>query len=144
MTSKKKRLHQVLEAALDGRLTEHERRRFEDLLRTSPGLRAEFEQRKALRKLVAAEAAEGFDPFFATRVMGRISAEMRDPVGFSAELAPAFRRVLVAAAVLIMALATYNISANWEYRFDSNPLEMALSLPPSTLETSIEYYSVEP
>ncbi|MFH1011343.1 MAG: hypothetical protein V1784_08955 [bacterium] len=126
----------LLRRALDGELTAEDEQRFATLLEKSPALRLEWERLRRLRALVKESREDSFGPFFSSRVMNRIhSSEAED--SFAQALAWLFRRVAVAAIVLIVALTAYNISSQQARGNHRSPLEAALGLPPVTVSMSI-------
>jgi len=126
----------LLQRALDGVLTAEEKRRLAILLEESPALRLELERARQLRALIKECTENSFGPFFSSRVMSRIrSSDAED--SFAQALAWLFRRVAVAAIVLIVALTAYNISSQQALGNHRSPLEAALGLPPVTVSMSI-------
>lgn len=97
---------------------------------------------RGLQQLVA-ESSGSFEPYFATRVMARLSASAMLKPDFATALSILFKRFAVAAALMIVSFASYNIVTQWEYRQVSSPLEMALALPPATIDSSINYLDFE-
>lgn len=89
-----------------------------------------------LRRLLAASAGR-FDPYFATRVMARVRALPADEPWF-AGLYLSFRRVAIAGTIAVAMLLSYNVAVNWQTA-RGNALELALSIPPATVATSIHY-----
>lgn len=126
----------LLQRALDGDLTPEERQRLAALLEESPELGHELKRRGRLWTLVKENKEDSFGPFFATRVMARVSAGTADDA-FAQALAWVFRRVAVVAMLLIVALTAYNMSVQQSIGNHRTPLETVLALPPVTLEMSI-------
>jgi anti-sigma factor RsiW len=126
----------LLQRALDGVLTAEEEQRFALLSEESPELRLELERARQLRAMIKESREVSFGPFFSSRVMSRIrSSETED--SFAQALTWLFRRVAVAAIVLIVALTAYNISSQRALGNHRSPLEAALGLPPVTVSMSI-------
>jgi anti-sigma factor RsiW len=136
MTQTMKNERDLLRRALDGELAAEDEKRFAALLEKTPALRSEWERIQRLRALVQESRENSFGPFFSSRVMNRIrSGEKRE--SFTQALAWIFRRVAVAAIILIVALTAYNISTHRALGNHLSPLEAALGLPPATVSTSI-------
>jgi anti-sigma factor RsiW len=126
----------LLQRALDGVLTAEEEQRLAILLEEFPALRLELERARQLRALVKESREDSFGPFFGSRVMSRIRSSAGKE-SFTQALAWLFRRVAVAAVVLIVALTAYNISIQQALGNHRSPLEAALGLPPVTVSMSI-------
>lgn len=126
----------LLQRALDGELTAEQKERLAALLDESPELGQELRSRERLWTLVKANREDSFGPFFATRVMARVSSGTADDA-FAQALAWVFRRVAVVAVLLIVALTVYNMSVQQSFGNHRTPLETVLALPPVTLEMSI-------
>ena len=104
-------IHKLLLRSFDADLTVDEKSRLDRALADSESLRLEHEQMKTLRKAVEQGVSHSFRPFFADRVMSRLktiqkSNERFDP--FFESLMHLFKPVLVAAAVLIAIMISYN------------------------------------
>lgn len=137
----KRRKDILFQRALDGELSMEEERRLAALLEESPSLRLEFERVRRLRALVEESREDSFKPFFSSRVMSRIRAQAKEET-FAHALAWLFRRVAVAAIVLIVALTAYNISQQHAAGNHRSALEAVLGLPPATVSTSISTLSL--
>lgn len=133
---------ELLKRYLNGDLSEAQAADCRRLLETSPELQEEFSGMRGLQQLVA-ESSGSFEPYFATRVMARLSASAMLKPDFATALSILFKRFAVAAALMIVSFASYNIVTQWEYRQVSSPLEMALALPPATIDSSINYLDFE-
>lgn len=134
------RLERMLQY-LDDQLPRHERAAFERELESDARLREEVKTLKGSMTLLR-DAAPQFDPYFTTRVMAAVRETAAQETSLFASLWSAFRYASVAAALLIVLASAYNVSQAWENRYDSSPFELALSLPPVTLDTSLEYVEV--
>lgn len=134
-------LQELIGRYLSGELAAGDARALEARLAASAELRAELERQRRLRQLVA-ESAGQFDPYFATRVLGRVRAQ---PSGdaWLAGLWQAFRRTALAATVLAGLLVGYNIAVQWEERTDKNAVELSLAIPPTTVASSLDYLDLE-
>ncbi|RPH95036.1 hypothetical protein EHM69_05720 [candidate division KSB1 bacterium] len=82
---------------------------------------------------------DSFDPYFSTRVMARVRTAAADQEAWITNLWKTFRRVAVTAALAACILVAHNISTQWQYRSDSNAMEMILGIPPATFATTIQY-----
>jgi anti-sigma-K factor RskA len=103
-------------------------------------VRAGEEER--LARLIQENAEDSFKPFFSSRVMSRLNANSAAEESFTRALAWMFRRVAVAAVILIVALAAYNISSQRALGNSRSPVEEALALPAVTIESSIVNFSL--
>ncbi len=95
-----------------------------------------------LAQLIRENTEDSFKPFFSARVMNRINASPAAEESFTRALAWVFRRVAVAAVILIVALAAYNISSQHSLGNGRSTLEAALALPAVTIESSIANYNL--
>jgi hypothetical protein len=81
---------------------------------------------------------DSFDPFFTTRVMARVYMLTAEQEAWVTNLWKMFRRVAATAALFMGILVAHNIAVQWEYRTDSNAVEMIMGIPPATLSTTIQ------
>ena len=95
-----------------------------------------------LTRLIQENTDTSFKPFFSARVMNRINASPAAEESFTRALAWIFRRVAVAAVIVIVALAVYNISSQHSQGNGRSTLEAALALPAVTIESSIDNYNL--
>ncbi|MEA2006135.1 MAG: hypothetical protein U9O50_07770 [Acidobacteriota bacterium] len=102
----------LLYRSFDSDLNEKEKRRLEEVLETSKGLRQEKEQILAQRKAISESAATSFKPFFAERVISRIDSikEENGLVDFYESLKAIFRRFAIAGVVIMIVLIFYNFT----------------------------------
>ncbi|MBU0691337.1 hypothetical protein KKG66_05265 [bacterium] len=133
---------ELLKRYLNGDLTEAQAAECREQLEASSELRNEFESLRMLHQIVA-DSAGSFAPYFATRVMARLHSSTSLKPDFTSALNLLFKRFAAAAALMIISFASYNIVTQWEYRQVSTPLEMALALPPATVDSSINYLDFE-
>ncbi len=119
-------LYNLLLRSLDAPLPETEQRRLTLALDTSADLRAMREELVRLRTGLRTEGNESFKPFFADRVINRLSTH-RQPI--AEYFVAAFRSVAIGAAALVIILSVYNISRENSFTFDS-----ALGIHHQTLE----------
>ncbi len=133
---KKSERERLLALALGGELGETDKARFECLLSSDQGFRAEWEQMRQVGDLVSEAKAEGFDPFFSTRVMARLRGERSEAGSFADGLVRAFRPLIpvtLAAAVFLAVL-------NWRDRDlmseGSSFLEITFAVPTVSVETA--------
>lgn len=139
-----KKALELLYRSLDGKLSGEEQRQLEEALADSPELRKEKERIMAIRSAISASAARSFRPFFAERVMRRITSageKRRSAEVFFESLQYAFRRVAVVGAMVIVILAAYNflktgdVSVAGVFGMPQETLEEVLESPfDSTLE----------
>ncbi len=133
---KKSERERLLALALGGELGETDKARFECLLSSDQGFRAEWEQMRQVGDSVSEAKAEGFDPFFSTRVMARLRGERSEAGSFADGLVRAFRPLIpvtLAAAVFLAVL-------NWRDRDlmseGSSFLEITFAVPTVSVETA--------
>ena len=133
---KKSERERLQALALGGELGETDKARFERLLSSDQGFRTEWERMRQVGNLVSEAKAEGFDPFFSTRVMARLRGERSEAGSFADALLRAFRPlvpVTLAAAVFLAVL-------NWRDRDlmsdGSSFLEITFAVPPLSVETA--------
>ncbi len=119
----------------DGELPEREAQAVRERLRNEPELRAGLSRLEHLSVALARSAADSFGPFFATRVMAGIRADIRSTSDLMYEgLRWAFARVAVVAAVIVVALGTYSaIDAG----YSATVVDAMLGLPDVTLESAM-------
>lgn len=107
-----KKILKLLYRSFDDDLNEKEKKQLEEAMENSVELRREKEQIEVRRQAVSDSAAQSFKPFFAERVMGRIQARGQKEntlEAFYDTLKAVFRRLAVAAAVIMIALITINL-----------------------------------
>ena len=133
---KKSERERLQALALGGELGETDKARFERLLSSDQGFRTEWERMRQVGNLVSEAKAEGFDPFFSTRVMARLRGERSEAGSFADALLRAFRPlvpVTLAAAVFLAVL-------NWRDRDlmsdGSSFLEITFAVPTVSVETA--------
>jgi anti-sigma factor RsiW len=123
----------LLYRSFDGQLLPEEQQRLEEALASSKQLRDEKERIVALRKTISGNAAQSFEPFFAERVMQRITAEMEQKLetveDFFNSLLWSFRRVALTGAIAVLLLFANNL-----LRADDLSLDSLLAMPQLTIE----------
>lgn len=122
----------------DGDLSPAERRAVEARIAQSAGLQHMVEKHERLRCLVR-QGGGRFDGFFAARVMARLRELSPAAEAWMAELRLAFRRVVVVGFALAGMLIVHNVAVQWHLRDSRSVVELTLSIPPATIETSLEY-----
>jgi len=131
-----KKTLELLYKSFDSELSREEKRQLEEALAGSDELRQEQERIAAMRESISTGAARSFRPFFAERVMHRISSpgEARNGAQqFFESLQFAFRRVAVVGAAAIILLAAYNF-----IRIGEVSVAGVFGLPQETLEEVLE------
>jgi anti-sigma factor RsiW len=125
----------LLYRSLDGELSPTDQRRLDEALAQSDVLREEKDRVLAMRESLSAGAAQSFKPFFAERVINRLTAESegRGAETFLESLSYVFRRVAFAGALAVIALAIFNIVTS-----DTVSATAALGVPEITIEEVIE------
>jgi anti-sigma factor RsiW len=122
----------VLYRSLDGVLEPEDERRLEDALASSESLREEKARILAIRETLATSAAKSFRPFFAEHVTNVLSKEAQ-PETFLESLSYVFRRVALAGAAAVVALAIFNIANS-----DKVSATAALGVPEITIDDVME------
>ncbi|MFH1312492.1 MAG: hypothetical protein ABIJ00_04625 [Candidatus Eisenbacteria bacterium] len=126
----------LLYRSLDEDLDPAEQHRLDEALARSEALREERVRILAIRRSLAVSAAESFKPFFAERVMSRLTAnagENRGAETFLESLSYVFRRAAFAGALAVVALAIFNIVSS-----NTISATAALGVPKVTIEEVIE------
>ena len=125
----------LLYRSFDEDLTPEEKKGLIEALENSFELKQEKEQIVQLRKNIKEGKASSFKPFFAERVLNRIQAsgKNREEETFFNSLFVLFRPVAIAAAVLTIFVAGYNIANSGNVS-----LEGALAIPEVTLDDAYE------
>ena len=125
------KLTELLYRSFDGKLNPEELKTLEKGLSESKELRAEKQKIISLRQNIAGQKKNTFKPFFADRVMRkiRLSEQKQEDERFFEFLFLIFRPIAIAAAVLIIVIAGYNISTSGEISIES-----ALAIPDVTLD----------
>ncbi len=119
-------LYNFLLRSFDTQLTEGERRQLDNALASSEEIRTMRQEIVSLRRRLQPTQAQMFKPFFAERVLERLT----DPRQSIAEyFVSAFRNIAVVAAVLVIICTVYNIS-----RENSLTVDSALGIHHQTLE----------
>ena len=117
--------YSLLIRSFDDSLDEKERIRLGQALLDSE-LRVERDHIVVLRTKIKETAASAFEPFFVQRLLQRLASAHEE---FQRWLLRDYRRVAVAGAVLVLLLASYNMSKR-----DSVSLAAAFAQPEYTLE----------
>jgi hypothetical protein len=127
---------ELLYRSFDADLTPKEQALLDEALAASEDLRTERLRILAMRQDVSRSGVDTFKPFLATRVMARIaeSAE-REATSerFLGALSHAFRRVVLAGAIVIAGFIIYNITVS-----DEISLTTVLGVPEISIEEVFE------
>ena len=137
---------------LDDQMTPAERASLEAELAGNSALRQELEVLKQTRSLLRSTSVEQADaalsPFFADRLMKRLSPTQAVPrpsmdEEFAALLGQWFRPVALVGMVLVLGLATYNVNLARDYQEESTVAESVFALPPVSSDAiyDLDYYS---
>lgn len=118
-------LHTLLIRSFDASLDEKERVQLQQAL-VEPEIRHERDRIVVLRTKIKETAASTFGPFFVQRVLQRLVSVHEE---FRRWLLWGYRRVALIGAVIVLLLASYNMS-----RRDSVSLAAAFAQPEYTLE----------
>lgn len=135
----------LLKASLD-EMTPDESQRLRDLLARDPEAKSELERLRGIGSLVARTPEASFEPFFANRVMQRLSTERETSATALADnLARMFYRLAPAAVMLAIVLFAFGAVNRSD---DSQSLiESALGLQTVTLDEAFTfdatYYAIE-
>ena len=125
-------IHTATFTSIRLRNTEPEEKKFlENALSQSDELRQEMEMLNSLRKRIKQSTVTSFKPFFADRVMEKIrsSSQVNINESFFDSLFLLFRPVAIAAIILVIAIAGYNIATTGQFS-----LEGALGIPEVTVD----------
>lgn len=107
----------LLYRSLDDSLSDIEQKQLDESLAESSELRDEYDQLVSIRRLISDNAPTGFEPWFAQRVLHRVSGSttMADPESaLISQLVIMFRRVAIAATVAGILAVSYNLSQSHE------------------------------
>jgi anti-sigma factor RsiW len=106
-----KKIKELLYQSFDSDLNDEEKRILEEALRNSAELRKEKQEIQSQRQALSESAVRSFQPFFAERVMSRIgpASKANGLEMFYESLKAAFRRFVIAGAVIMIALLSYNV-----------------------------------
>ena len=126
-----KKLQDLLYRSFDSDLNPEEKKRLEEALSRSKELRQEKEMIASLRENIKGNQNTSFSPFFADRVMATIQSVKKDDESekFFDSLFVLFRPIAIAATVLIIIIAGYNMSTTGHFS-----LEGALGVPDVTVD----------
>ena len=126
-----KKLKDLLYRSFDADLGPQEKKLLEDALSRSDEFRKEKEMILSLRENLRIGKATSFKPFFAERVMERIrsSKQVDEDAQFFNSLFVLFRPITIAAVVLILIIAGYNMTST-----DRFSIEGALGIPEVTVD----------
>ena len=107
---REKKARELLYSSLDSHLTDEEERILKEGIRDSADLRKEREEILEQRQALSEGAALSFRPLFAERVMSRIEPAKRANglEVFYETLKASFRRCVIAGAIIMIALVSYN------------------------------------
>jgi hypothetical protein len=108
-----KKLKDLLYRSFDADLNPLEKKLLEEALSQSNELRSEKQMISSLREDLKREKAASFKPFFAERVMEKLRSLKQDDENeqFFESIFVLFRPITIAAAVLIIIIAGYNINS---------------------------------
>lgn len=133
-----KKILKLLYRSFDADLDEKEQNQLNEALKNSEELRKLKEHIAAQRQAVSTSASQSFKPFFAERVINRINSLSKQGNGLEAfyeTLKLAFKRFALAAAIIMLALFSYNLikgdilPSNEVYYASNATLEEILELP---------------
>ncbi|MFZ5979388.1 MAG: hypothetical protein ACOYVF_02045 [Candidatus Zixiibacteriota bacterium] len=133
-----KKLKEILYRSFDSPLDPVEARLLDDALRDSEELRREKEAIEEMRQALAAGKPEGFQPFFAEKVMNRIETmetESEPSVHFMESLMVYFRPMAIIATTAVLILLAINLKTggNWSIQsalgLEENETEMLYEIP---------------
>jgi hypothetical protein len=106
----KEEILELLYRSFDSELTAEEQKRLERALVESEDLERERDRLARLRGVVGGGTHASFGPYFAERVLGRItSSESNGRESFVSSLVTVFRPVALAASLLAAVLTTVNL-----------------------------------
>jgi anti-sigma factor RsiW len=132
------RILELLYRSFDGELTPDEEKELREALAASQELRREKDRIEAVRQMVSASARDTFKPFFAERVMRKVTESREDASGMwtlQEWLSRVFRRVAIAGAGVALGLVVLNlvqadgISVAAAFGISEAPIEEMLELP---------------
>jgi len=132
------RILELLYRSFDEELTGDEKRELHDALARSEALRREKDRIEAMRNMVSASGVDTFKPFFAERVMRRLSdmRESRNGIWTLQDwLSRLFRPVAIAGAAVAAGLLVFNlvqadgVSVAAAFGMSEVPIEEILELP---------------
>ena len=118
-------LHTLLIRSFDDSLDEKEQNQLQQTL-LEPEISVEYNRIVMLRKMITQTTASAFKPFFVRRVLQRLASAHEE---FRRWLLWDYRRVAVVGAVIVLLLASYNMSKR-----DSLSIAAAFAQPEYTLE----------
>ena len=119
---------------LDGDLSDEEKATFDRLVKQNATLARRVHEAKAIETLVAEAPTARFKPFFASRVVSRITAEQRSPsIEFADAIARLFPRIAAPAGAVAAFFMAGNVSAA---AADVSFIEAVLGMPASTPDLS--------
>ena len=126
-----KKLQDLLYRSFDSDLNPDEKKGLIEALSRSKELRQEKEMIASLRENIKGNQNTSFRPFFADRVMATIQSVKKDDESekFFDSLFVLFRPIAIAATVLIIIIAGYNMSTTGHFS-----LEGALGVPDVTVD----------
>ncbi|HDL18621.1 MAG TPA: hypothetical protein ENH29_06170 [Bacteroidetes bacterium] len=125
----------MLHRSFDEPLTPAEKQYLEDALKQHRELREEKERIGALREKVAHSGSQAFKPFFAERVMQRISRSEYAVSGqetFWDSLVAMFRPIAIGAAIILVVIMTYNIKKSDHFSLAAAFASQELTLEDAT------------
>lgn len=135
----KSKVWKLLYKSFDHELSEKEHRLLNQARKNSPELRREEKEILRQRRMLAASGPPKFGPHFADRILDRLREEEKPPVTndvFYHAMRTVFRRVALAAAMLVLVMVSYNI-----IRTGNVSVAGALAMAQMDMESSIAMYS---
>jgi len=115
-----KEIIDLLYRSFDADLSPLEKKLLEEALSQSNELRSEKQIISSLREDLKGEKVTSFKPFFADRVLEKIHSleQVDENEQFFQSLFVLFRPITIAAAVLIIIIAGYNINSTGHFSFE--------------------------
>ena len=105
----------LLLRSLEGTLSDREQRRLDHALKNQPKLQAEQAMLEQTRQWFDKASGVSFQPYFAERVTRRIFDAVQDPPDLFVLIYSRFKRLAIAATLIIAVLVSMNIIQNHSY-----------------------------
>jgi len=107
----KKIIEKLMYKSFDTFLSAKEEVLFNNELQNSPELREEIKQLRELRNTLEKSADQDFNPFFEDQLLNKLYSKETIPFAFSwiNTLTYSFRKIALAAIILLILLVSYNI-----------------------------------
>ncbi len=130
----------LIERAIDGLLTEGERKEFDSLFKKDASFAELYDERAKIGQFLSKGIDDSFSPFFADRVVKSLVGIREEVASLSLveSLVWSFKRVALISSFAVLALASFNTMKNQSDDTGRSFVEKAFDIPAVTLDAAQE------